>query len=101
MTTLGICEKMQQKLLKRASIGQAYQFAKTGRAEPDFVTLLRLPRCGTVWRRRMPEETRDPLRQHTVLSEASSNGRRDFDFLKGPKSEAGIARHGYMRQAWS
>ncbi|MFB6462862.1 hypothetical protein [Bradyrhizobium tunisiense] len=51
MTTLGIRETMQQKLLKWASNTQGYQIAKTGKAEPDFVTQPRLTHCRTVsWR---------------------------------------------------
>lgn len=62
VTELGVRETMQQKHLKWASITPAYQFAKTGRAEPDFVTLPRLTRCGTVSRRLVPQESFDPLR---------------------------------------
>lgn len=60
MTTFGVHETMQQKQLKWASLMQAYQFAKTGMAEPDFVTLPRLTHCGTVSRRLVPQETLDP-----------------------------------------
>lgn len=42
-----------------------------------------------------------PSGQHAVLL-AGSKGRRAFvDFLKGPETYEGIARHGYAWQAWS
>lgn len=99
---LGVQETMQQKQLKRASNMQAYQFAKTGKAEPNLVTLPRLTHCGTVSRRLVPQETFDPLRQHPLLLEAGSKGRRAFvDFLKGLEPQGGVARHGCAWQAWS
>lgn len=102
MTTLGIREEIKQKQLKWANITQGYQFAKTGKAEPDFVTLSRLTHCETASRRLVPQETFDPFRQHAVLLEAGSTGRRAFvNLLKGPEPDAGVARHGYARQAWS
>ncbi|WP_426420695.1 hypothetical protein [Bradyrhizobium genosp. A] len=100
MTTLGIRETMQQKLFKWASIAQAYQFAKTAKAELDFVTLPRLTHCGTASRRLVPQETFDPLRQHAL--EAGSTGKRTLvDFLTGPEPHGGIARRGCAWQAWN
>lgn len=55
MTDLGVRETMHQKLLKWASITHAYQFAKSGKAEPDFVTLPRLTHCGTASGRLVPQ----------------------------------------------
>lgn len=99
MSTLGVRETMQQKLLKWASITQAYQIAKTGKAEQYFLTLPRLTHCKTASRRQVPQ---NPLRLHAMLLEAGSTGRRAFvDFLKGPEFRGGIARHGYAWQAWS
>lgn len=102
MNMLGVRETMQQKLLKSASITHAYQFAKSGKAEPDFVTLPRLTHCGTASRRPVPQETFDPLRQQSVLSEGSSkDGWAFVDFLKRPEPQAAIARLGCAWQAWS
>lgn len=101
MSTFGVCETMQRKLLKWASITHAYQFAQTGKPEPDFVTLSRLAHCATA-SRLMPQEICDSLRPHSALFDAGSKGRRAFvDFLKGSDTEAGIARHGYVQKAWS
>lgn len=63
MNTLGVRETMQQNLPKWASITQAYQFAKTGKAEPNFATLSKLTHCGIPSRRLQPLKTFDPLRQ--------------------------------------
>lgn len=102
MTTLGVRETMQQKLLQLASITQAYQFAKPGNAELGFVALQRLSHCGTASRRlEPPQETCAHLRQHAVRLEAGAKGRRTFDFLKGSETHAEITRHGYARQARS
>lgn len=102
INTFGIRETMQQKLPKWTSIALAYQFAKTGKVEPDLVTMSRLAHGWTASQRLVPRETRDPLRQHAVLLEAGSKSRRAFaDFPKGPETHAGIARHGSVRQAQS
>lgn len=101
MTTLGIRETMQQKLLKWASIAHAYQFAKTAKAELDSVTLPRLTHCGTASRRLVPE-TFDPLRQHAVPLEAGSTRKRTFvDFITGPEPQGGVARRCRAWQAWN
>lgn len=102
MTTPGIREPMQQKPLKCASITQGHRFARTGKAEPDFVALPRLTHRGTVSRRLVPQGTFDPLRLDALLLGAGSTGRRAFvDFLKGPGPQEGGARHGCAWQAWS
>lgn len=84
MTTLGVRETMQQKLLKWASITQAYQFAKIGKAEPGFVTLSRLTHGRTASRRLVPQKTCSPLRQHAVLLEVDSKGIRAFSKGRRP-----------------
>lgn len=102
MNALGVCETMQQKLIEGVSITQGYQFAKYGKPEPGFVRLSWLTHGETTSRRLVPQETYDPLRQHAVLLKAGSKGRRaPVDFLKGPETHAGIARHVSVRQAWS
>lgn len=102
MTTLGIRETMQQKLLKWASIAHVYQFAKIAKAELDFITLPRLTHCGIASRRPVPQETFDPLRQHAVLLEAGSTGKRTFvDFLTEWEPHGGIARRGCAWQTWN
>lgn len=99
---VGVQETMQQKQLKWASTMQAYQFAKAGKPEPNFVTPPRLTHGGTVSRRLVPQKTFDPLRQHSLLLEAGPKGRHAFvDFLKGLGRQEGGARHGCAWQAWS
>lgn len=102
MSTLGVRETMQQKLIEATNIARAYQFAKIGKAEPNFVTLPRLRHCATASQRPVPQEPFDPLRQHAVLLEAGSTDRRAFvDFLEGPEPQAAIARPGCAWQAWN
>lgn len=56
----------------------------------------------TASRRRVLQETFDPLRQQAVLSEVSSkDGWAFVDFLKGLEPQAAIARLGCAWQAWS
>lgn len=101
MTTLDVCKTMKQKLLKSASIARAYQFAKPGKAAPNFVTLPRLTRSGTASRPLVPQETFDTPLQRAVLLKAGSTGRRAFiDFVKGPEPHGG-SRQRLRGQAWS
>lgn len=56
MTTFGIRETMQQKLLNGRALRNAYPIAKTGKAEPYFVRLPRPMHCGTASRRLVPQD---------------------------------------------
>lgn len=46
MNAIGVCETMQQKLIEGTNITQAYQLAKTGKAESGFITSSRLAHGG-------------------------------------------------------
>lgn len=99
--TLGVREKMQQTRVGGTKT-QSVQFAAIANVEPRFVALSELTDGGTGARWLGPQESSDPPRQHAMLLEAGLKDRPALiDFLKGPETHAGIARHGSVRQAQS
>lgn len=101
MKALDVRETMQQARLEKTKT-QSDQFAATSNAEPGFVALLELTDGGADARSLGPPDSSDPLRQHAILFEAGLKGRVfPIDFLKGPETHAGIARHGSARPAQS
>jgi molybdate transport system substrate-binding protein len=99
MKSLKLYEDLQPKLVKGATITQAYQFVETGNAELGFVALSQLtgPEKGSRWV--VPQELYSPIRQDAVLlkSGASNAAASGFlTFLRGPAARAIIARYGYV-----
>jgi len=98
MRRLGVYDALKPKIVKGASIAQAYQFVAAGAAEVGFVAQSQIVdvRGGSRWL--VPEALHAPIAQEAVLL---TPGVKDpaaqtfLDFLKSPKARAIIARFGY------
>lgn len=104
MKAIGVHEASHWALVERSTIAQSYQFGETAGVESGFGALSELTDGGTGARWLAPQEFYDRLRQRVVPLEFGSGEKpiRAFvDFRKGPETNAGIAQHGYVRQAQS
>ena len=98
MRKLGVYDALRPKIVKGASIAQAYQFVATGAAEIGFVAQSQIVtvKGGSRWL--VPEALHTPIEQQAVLLKAGANdpaARRFLDFLKSPTARTIIARYGY------
>jgi molybdate transport system substrate-binding protein len=98
MKALGVFDQLQRKLVRGASIAQAFQFIDTRNAELGFVALAQLHGVtgGTRWL--APENLHSPIRQDAVLLKRGANDEASkafLVFLKGPEARAIIESFGY------
>lgn len=98
MKTLGVYAALAPKIVKGASIAQAYQFVATGAAEVGFVALSQVidDPGGSRWL--VPTALHKPIDQQAALL---WTGARNpvagafLTFLRGPEAVAIIKRYGY------
>jgi molybdate transport system substrate-binding protein len=98
MTRMGVYARLQPKIVKGASITQAYQFVQSGAAELGFVALSQVidDPSGSRWQ--VPAALHAPIDQQAILlwTGAKSPAARAFLlFLKSPEALAIIKRYGY------
>ncbi len=98
MRKLGAYDALKPKIVKGASIAQAYQFVATGAAEIGFVAQSQIVtvKGGSRWL--VPEALHAPIEQQAVLLKAGANdpaARAFLDFLKTPAARTIISRYGY------
>ena len=98
MRKLGVYDALRPKIVKGASIAQAYQFVATGAAEIGFVAQSQnvTVKCGSRWL--VPEALHAPIEQQAVLLKAGANdpaAQKFLDFLKSPAARTIIMRYGY------
>jgi len=98
LTRLGLYDRLKPRLVKGASITQAYQFVRTGAAELGFVALSQVidEKGGSRWL--VPADLHRPIEQQAVLlrtGERDAAARAFLAFLKGPEARAVIPRYGY------
>jgi molybdate transport system substrate-binding protein len=104
LRTLKLYDALAPKIVKGASITQAYQYVATGNAELGFVALSQVidEPGGSRWL--VPAADHAPIAQQAVLlktGEKSPAARAFLTFLKSPDAVAIIKRYGYevRRQA--
>ena len=95
---LGLYDVLQPKIVKGASITQAYQFVATGAAELGFVAQSQVAAepGGSRWL--VPATLHAPIDQQAILlttGKDSAAARAFLAFLKGPQARAIIRRYGY------
>ncbi|MGZ3298907.1 MAG: molybdate ABC transporter substrate-binding protein [Asticcacaulis sp.] len=95
---LNLYEKLQPKVVKGASIAQAYSFVDTGAAELGFVALSQVykDRHGSMWR--VPAADYAPIDQQAVLLTPGATdpaARAFLDFLKSGEAKQIILSYGY------
>lgn len=98
LTRLGLLERLRPRFVQGASIGQAYDFVRSGAAEVGFVALSQTidETGGSRWL--VPERLHDPILQDAVLlkaGEANPAARAFLAFLKGEPARAIVRRYGY------
>ena len=95
---LGLLDALQPKIVKGASITQAFQFVDTGAAEVGFVArsqVIARP-GGSRWL--VPATLHAPIEQQAILLQAGAGepaARAFMAFLKGPEARGVIRRYGY------
>lgn len=99
MKSLKLYEALQPKLVKGATITQAYQFVETGNAELGFVALSQLTNSDVGSRWIVPQELYNPIRQDAVLLKSAAGNEAASAFivyLRGPEARAIIEKYGYV-----
>ena len=98
MRRLKVYDAVAPRIVKGASIAQAYQYVATGNAELGFVALSQVidKPGGSRWL--VPAADHAPIRQQAVLlrtGEKNPAARAFMSFLKSPAAVAIIKRYGY------
>ena len=95
---LGLYDKLQSKIVKGASIAQAYTFVNSGSAELGFIALSQVYKVpkGSVWY--VPRQDYTPIDQQAILLKPGENdpaAKAYLDFLKSPEAAKIITSYGY------
>lgn len=98
MKRLGVHDTLAPKIVKGASIAQAYTFVDTGAAELGFVALsqVNIRPGGSRWI--VPKSFYSPIDQQVILLKSGAKdpaARAYLDFLKTPQARAIITSYGY------
>jgi molybdate transport system substrate-binding protein len=98
MTRLGVYPRLEPRIVKGASIAQAYEFVRTGAAELGFVALSQIidDKTGSRWL--VPQADYDPIAQQAILlktGEKNPAARAFLAFLKSPEAREIIRKYGY------
>ena len=95
---LRLFEPLRTKIVKGASIAQAFQFVDTGAAEVGFVALAQVMARPGGSRWLVPATLHAPIEQQAILLKAGDGdpaARSFMAFLKGPEARSVIRRYGY------
>lgn len=101
LTTLGLAEDLQGRLVYGENIAQTYQFVTTGNAELGFVALSQVTGHDDGSRWPVPPGFYDPIHQQAVLlarGAGNAAARAFLDFLRGPTAAAIVGRYGYATE---
>lgn len=98
LNRLKLYDALRPKIVRGASITQAYQFVQTGAAELGFVALSQViaERDGSRWL--VPASNHTPIDQQAVLLKAGANNpaaKAFLTFLKSREAKSIIRRYGY------
>lgn len=101
LTTLGLLQRLQPKLVQGENITQTYQFVSSGNASVGFVAVSQITRDGKVaegssWI--VPAALHRPIRQDAILlnpGKDRSAAAALLAYLGGPKARATIRSFGY------
>lgn len=96
---LGLWNQLRRRLVRGESIGQTFQFVKTGQAELGFVSLsqIRQPSealSGSYWL--PPPSLYQPIRQQAILIQDTTAARAFLQFLRGSEMGSVLREHGYF-----
>jgi molybdate transport system substrate-binding protein len=98
LTRLKLYDALKSKLVRGASIGQAFGFVQSGAADLGFVALSQVigEKGGSRWL--VPDALHAPIEQDAVLLKPGAEdpaARAFLAYLKGPEARAVIRRYGY------
>ena len=101
MNKLGVQATLQPKLVQGESIGQAFNFVKTGNADVGFVAMSQVLeggklKEGSVWV--VPQALYNPIRQDAVILKRGENNEAAqalVDLLRSPSIKDLIRSYGY------
>lgn len=94
----GLWKALQQRLVRGESIGQAYQFVRSGNAELGFVAYSQIKQpgrsdTGSYWL--VPQAFYQPIEQQTVLLKENAVARNFMSYLQTQEVKKIIAQYGY------
>jgi len=94
----GLWETLQQRLVRGESIGQTYQFVRSGNAELGFVAYSQIKRpnhsdTGSYWV--IPQAFYEPIEQQAVLLKNNAVARDFMSFLQKQEVKKIITKFGY------
>ena len=98
LMSLGIWKDIQSRIVRGESIGQTFQFIKTGNAELGFVAYSQLnaksgPVEGSYWK--VPQSFYTPIEQQAVLLNDNQTAREFLQFIRSEESKKIIQSFGY------
>lgn len=94
----GLWETSQRRLVRGESIGQTYQFVRSGNAELGFVAYSQIKRpnhsdTGSYWV--IPQAFYEPIEQQALLLKENTVARDFMSFLQTQEVKIIITKHGY------
>ena len=94
----GLWETLQQRLVRGKSIGQTYQFVRSGNAELGFIAYSQIKRpnhsdTGSYWV--IPQAFYEPIEQQAVLLKNNAVARDFMSFLQKQEVKKIITKFGY------
>jgi molybdate transport system substrate-binding protein len=98
LKSLGLEDKLREKIVQGNNLSQAFQFIETGNAELGFVALSQVQGkdATTFWI--VPEKLHSPIHQDAVLlkrAAENAQARAFLEFLRSPKALAVVEKYGY------
>lgn len=98
MTSLGVYDRLEGKIVRGNNIAQTYQFVATGNAELGFVALSQIAGSDEGSRWVVPGDLHPAIAQDAVLLARGADNpaaRAFLDFLRGPEARAIKDAYGY------
>ena len=95
---MGLWETVKQRLVKGESIGQTYQFVKTGNAELGFIANSQIKQhanrnTGSYWL--IPQALYEPIEQQVVLLKENTVARDFLSYIQRQEVKIMISQYGY------
>jgi molybdate transport system substrate-binding protein len=99
LTSLGVLDALQNKIVRGENVGQTYQFIHSGAAALGFVSLAQVigqakNNEGSYWL--VPQDLYSPIEQQAVLLTDKKAARDFLNFVRSDAGKAVIQTHGYQ-----
>ncbi len=98
LKNLGLWDRLQRRIVRAESVGQAFAFTRSGNAQFGFVALSQVagldgPGRGSSWV--VPRNLYQPIEQQAVLLADKDEARAFLAFMRGQRAADVICAHGY------